>query len=156
MDFSLLFNDLKSVFQFMLSEFKLFFHKINSYQIIIFSLIILVSFPSFILIFDFISSISKSSDDVVDNMYSRHKAFLFKRKNIDSRVFREKFNSVKHFKKYEKANIMAQEFFKEHPNRFRVKIDGFSFRNKRFKINNKYSTYSFGFNSKSSKKDDDE
>lgn len=144
MDFSTLFNDIQTVFQFMLAEFRLFFQKISSYQLIIFALLVLVAFPSLFVIFDLISFVAYSSDDSVSNSRLWYKKIYKRREVTESKKIRENFNSVKHIDDYSKAYRMSKDFFKEYPYRSFVKIKGFKFSNE--KVKPKYRGYSISSN----------
>lgn len=137
MDFTTIYNDTLLLFSYMINQLKLFFSKISSYQLIIFALMVTIAIPSMIHIFDFIASAAEDSEEVVENTFSWYR--LFHRKTSGSnKMQREEFRVVKHSSDYQRANIMAQEFFKEHPARSYVKVNGFHFKNK----NSKHSSYS--------------
>ncbi len=140
MDFTTIYNDTLLLFSYMINQLKLFFSKISSYQLIIFALMVTIAIPSMIHIFDFIASAAEDSEEVAENTFSWYR--LFHRKTSGSnKMQREEFRVVKHSSDYQKANIMAQEFFKEHPARAYVKVNGFSFKNKHFK-QSKHTLYS--------------
>lgn len=140
MDFTTLFNDIQTVFQFMLAEFRLFFQKVSSYELIIFALLVFVAFPSLFVIFDLISSVASSSDEAVSMSRLWYKKIYKKRESTESKKLRENFATIKHIDNYSKAYRMSKNFFKEYPYRSFVKIKGFKFSNE--KVKPKYQSYS--------------
>lgn len=140
MDFTTIYNETLLMFSYMINQLKLFFQKIGSYQLIIFALMVTVAIPSMIHIFDLIASVADDSDELADNAFSWYR--LFRRKiSTEGKTEREAFRVRKHTENFDRANKMAQEFFKEHPMRFSVKINGFSFKNKHFQ-QQKHTSYS--------------
>lgn len=132
MDYTTIYNETLLMFSYMINQLKLFFSKISSYQLIIFALMVTVAIPSIVHILDFFASVADDSDELAENTFAWYR--VFRRKGaLHGRTEREAFRVNKHSENFEKANRMAQDFFKEHPARLSVKINGFSFKNKHFK-----------------------
>lgn len=116
-----------------------FVGKITGYQLVIFALIMVIAVPAFGYLLDFIRDLNADSGEVLSNGVKFHEHVVKTKAKKAELIEKENFKKIKTQKAINaqiRAKALADEFFKNNPNKMSISIMGFKFFQKDFEKKN--------------------
>lgn len=135
MDFSSLFEDISATLNYIVLFIGDFVSKITGYQLVIFALIMVIAIPAFGYLLDFIRDVNADSGEVLNNGIKFHEHIVKTKAKKAELLEKENFKKIKMQKSINaqiRAKALADEFFKNNPNKMSISIMGFKFFQKDF------------------------